>query len=99
MSLKAIGNLSGNKDNAVRVVQAKFVKNAKKFITKNIEKDKLVKMTLKVMGNVALRASQQAKEAMIKHGFTEAVSTVIQEYELNDKMLKECLHTLDNMVG
>jgi len=55
-------------------------------------------MTLAVMANVALKATDQGKEYMIEHGFTEAVSQVIQEYELNDKMLKQCLDTLTNMV-
>ena len=38
-SLKSLGNLSGYPNNAVRVVQAKFVKNAKKFMEENLEKD------------------------------------------------------------
>jgi len=82
----------------VRVVQAKFVRNARKFIDENLDKDQMIKMTLAVLGNIALKASDQGKEYMIQHGFTEAVSKVIQEYELNEKMLKQCLDTLTNMI-
>ena len=35
---------------------------------------------------------------MIKNGFTEAIKSVINEYELNDKMLTQCLDTLTNMI-
>jgi len=97
-SLKAVGNLSAYPPNSEEIVKEKFVANSCKFIFENLKEKVLIKTTLAVLKQVALKNIPKKQAGMIQQGITETINKVLREYELNEKIVCLCVETLGNIV-
>ncbi len=57
-----------------------------------------MKITLAVLGNLALENNKEKLDTMIKHRFCEACNKAMQTFELNDGMIKSIIDALGNMI-